>query len=59
MQVLDFKDQRPTLTALQAHLFQRVEGVGLDGFRRQPGEAFCAVLYSQQLEQIRRSVLGL
>ena len=34
MDILDLKDERTPLTALEAHLPQRVKGAGSDGFWR-------------------------
>src|SRR5262249_27158976 len=48
----NLKDEGTLLAPMQAHLPQRLEGAGLDGFWRQCSEGFRAFFHPEKLKQI-------
>jgi hypothetical protein len=58
VEILDLKDQRTTLTALEAHLLESVKGPCPDCLWGQRRKAFCPILHPEQVEEIGGRVLG-
>src|SRR5262245_65876854 len=52
MQVFNLENQWTTLTAVEAHLLQRLKGACSYGFWGQRRKAFCPMLHPEQLEEV-------